>query len=71
MQPLNSSTDVASEIHYFHNDFQISIAHCDLKSGNIILEEELVAHVGDFGYARFLHLTDKTTCRFQTTSTTF
>ncbi|XP_055807014.1 probable LRR receptor-like serine/threonine-protein kinase At3g47570 [Solanum dulcamara] len=71
LQRLNIAIDVASAIHYLHNDCQISIVHCDLKPSNILLDNELVAHVGDFGLARFLHLTDETTCRIQTSSTTF
>ncbi|KAK4364266.1 hypothetical protein RND71_015624 [Anisodus tanguticus] len=71
LQRLNIAIDVASAIHYLHNDCQISIVHCDLKPNNVLLDNELVAHVGDFGLARFLHLTDKTTCRIQTSSTIF
>ncbi|KAH0722248.1 hypothetical protein KY285_004852 [Solanum tuberosum] len=71
LQRLNIAIDVASAIHYLHNDCQISIIHCDLKPSNILLDDELVAHVGDFGLARFLHLTDETTCRIQTSSSTF
>ncbi|XP_015159295.1 putative receptor-like protein kinase At3g47110 isoform X2 [Solanum tuberosum] len=71
LQRLNIAIDVASAIHYLHNDCQISIVHCDLKPSNILLDNELVAHVGDFGLARFLYLTDETTCRIQTNSSTF
>ncbi|KAK4723764.1 hypothetical protein R3W88_026543 [Solanum pinnatisectum] len=71
LQRMNIAIDVASAIHYLHNDCQISIVHCDLKPSNILLDNELVAHVGDFGLARFLHLTDETTCRIQTSSSTF
>ncbi|XP_060204776.1 putative receptor-like protein kinase At3g47110 [Lycium barbarum] len=71
LQRLNIAIDVASAIHYLHNDCQISIVHCDLKPSNVLLDDELVAHVGDFGLARFLHLTNKTTCRIQASSTTF
>lgn len=68
LQRLNIAIDVANAIHYLHNDCEISIVHCDLKPSNILLDNELVAHVGDFGLARFLHLTDK---RIPTSSTTF
>ncbi|XP_060180570.1 putative receptor-like protein kinase At3g47110 [Lycium barbarum] len=70
-QLLNIAIDVASAIDYLHNDCQISIVHCDLKPNNILLNNELVAHVGDSGLSRFLHLTDETTCRIHTSSTTF
>ncbi|XP_059302235.1 putative receptor-like protein kinase At3g47110 [Lycium ferocissimum] len=70
-QRLNIAIDVASAIDYLHNDCQISIVHCDLKSNNILLDNELVAHVGASRLSRFLHLTDETTCRIHTSSTTF
>ncbi|KAL9419103.1 hypothetical protein AB3S75_036953 [Citrus x aurantiifolia] len=54
LQRLNIAIDVASALDYLHHDCQPITAHCDLKPSNILLDEEMVAHVGDFGLARFL-----------------
>ncbi|KAH9703930.1 putative LRR receptor-like serine/threonine-protein kinase [Citrus sinensis] len=54
LQRLNIAIDVASALDYLHHDCQPITTHCDLKPSNILLDEEMVAHVGDFGLARFL-----------------
>ncbi|KAH9768485.1 Integrase catalytic domain-containing protein [Citrus sinensis] len=53
-QRLNIAIDVASALDYLHHDCQPITSHCDLKPSNILLDEEMVSHVGDFGLARFL-----------------
>nr|XP_027118479.1 receptor kinase-like protein Xa21 [Coffea arabica] len=59
-QKLNIAIDVASTLQYLHNHcvlrklYQIKIVHCDLKPSNIFLDNDLVAHVGDFGLVRLL-----------------
>ncbi|KAK9081941.1 hypothetical protein Syun_030923 [Stephania yunnanensis] len=51
---LDTAIDVASALEYLHNQCEISIVHCDLKPSNILLDEDMVDHVGDFGLAKFL-----------------
>lgn len=53
-QRLNIAIDVACALEYLHRDCQTPIVHCDIKPSNILLDEDLVAHVGDFGLAKFL-----------------
>lgn len=54
LQRLNVAIDVACALDYLHNHCETSIVHCDLKPSNILLDAEMVAHVGDFGLARFI-----------------
>ncbi|KAL7229134.1 hypothetical protein ACSBR2_007770 [Camellia fascicularis] len=53
-QRLNISIDVACALDYLHHDCQTPIIHCDLKPSNILLNEDMIGHVSDFGLARFL-----------------
>ncbi|KAM0011681.1 putative protein kinase RLK-Pelle-LRR-XII-1 family [Helianthus debilis subsp. tardiflorus] len=46
--------DVAYALDYIHNHCLPTIIHGDLKPSNILLDNDMVAHVGDFGLARFL-----------------
>ncbi|XP_026432248.1 putative receptor-like protein kinase At3g47110 isoform X2 [Papaver somniferum] len=54
---LNISVDVASALKYLHHDCKSPLVHCDLKPSNVLLDDDLTAHVGDFGLAKFLHKT--------------
>jgi Leucine-rich repeat (LRR) protein len=54
LQRLNVAIDVASALEYLHHHCQTPIVHCDLKPSNILLDDEMIGHVGDFGLARFL-----------------
>ncbi|XP_071734449.1 putative receptor-like protein kinase At3g47110 [Rutidosis leptorrhynchoides] len=54
IQKINILIDVAFALDYLHNCCITTIVHCDLKPSNILLDDDMVAHVGDFGLARFL-----------------
>ncbi|KAG2549490.1 hypothetical protein PVAP13_9KG253213, partial [Panicum virgatum] len=54
LQRLNIAADIAAALDYLHNDCHPSIVHCDVKPRNILLGEDMVARVGDFGLTKIL-----------------
>lgn len=47
--------DVAFALDYLHCHGPAPVIHCDLKSSNVLLDADMVAHVGDFGLAKILY----------------
>ncbi|KAL6282451.1 hypothetical protein ACE6H2_013380 [Prunus campanulata] len=52
LQRLNIMIDAASALEYLHHGYSIPIVHCDMKPSNILLDDDMVAHVADFGIAK-------------------
>ncbi|XP_039009976.1 probable LRR receptor-like serine/threonine-protein kinase At3g47570 [Hibiscus syriacus] len=54
-QRVNVAIDVAHALDYLHHGCETSIIHCDLKPSNILLDQEMVSHLSDFGVAKILY----------------
>ncbi|KAF5481736.1 hypothetical protein F2P56_002367 [Juglans regia] len=54
LQRLNIMIDVAQALEYLHLGYSIPIVHADLKPSNVLLDEDMVGHVADFGMSKLI-----------------
>ncbi|KAH9714642.1 protein kinase domain-containing protein [Citrus sinensis] len=68
-QRLNIMIDVASALEYLHFGHSAPIIHCDLKPSNVLLDDNMVAHLSDFSIAKLLTGEDQSMTHTQTLAT--
>ncbi|CAJ1971004.1 unnamed protein product [Sphenostylis stenocarpa] len=53
---VNIALDVANALDYLHHGSEQAVVHCDIKPSNVLIDDDFVAHLGDFGLARLLNV---------------
>ncbi|CAL5414365.1 unnamed protein product [Camellia sinensis] len=54
IQKLGISIDIASALEYLHCGCESTIIHSDLKPSNVLLDDEMTAHIGDFRLVKII-----------------
>ena len=67
-QSVSVMLDAALALEYLHHGQSEFVGHCDLKPNNVLLDDEMVAHMGDFGIAKILAI-NKTAIQIKTLGT--
>ncbi|XP_028103347.1 probable LRR receptor-like serine/threonine-protein kinase At3g47570 [Camellia sinensis] len=68
IQRLDISTDVASALEYLHCSCESTIIHGDLKPSNVLLDDKMTAHIGDFGLTKIMSIGSRDVAQGQSNS---
>ena len=56
LQRLNIAIDIASALKYLHTECDEIIVHNDLKPSNVLLDDDMIGHISDFGISKITYV---------------